>query len=1042
MYSNLVAILGREMLFEGRIYPYYLVNYSEYKLEKPFYYNYIIVGDKNSTREYKVVIKNNGEEIYDYACDCQKFKANKMCEHVAAALFHCYHEIIENEYVDELIIGNRLLNFFSKNDVGTVNKIKKKINLEVEIIFDTTPISFRLLVGEDKLYVVTPSKLTEFLTSIECHETMNFGKKFTFDASIHYFDEKAKKILAFVKGYQDNYYYYRSNNPYVLSKRELLSLLEILDNKDIHIKDHGMALNVYYGMPTSYTLSKDEHYSLEIDDFSNYHILSRDCEYILYNQNLYILSEEEKRIIDALQNYSLNKLEFASSDIELFQKGLFNDIKKNIKIDENIHEIKLPTKPETNLYFDISNILKCRVEFDYNGEIINYFDKMTPSRSQEDEMEIVNDLVSNHFEARDKYFILEDSDTIYDFIENNLESLNNKYHVFLDKKLQETKFLKKLNIQNNFSIGQDNILSYKFSISEIKNDELDGVLKALRLKKKYYRLKNNQIVNLLDSDLSEVNSLMEDLNLSKNDIENGEVVIPKYRAIYVDSIKNKYHNIETNNLFDNFIDNFKKYQNVDLKLDKDDLKILRDYQKEGVKWLYTIYKCDLGGILADEMGLGKTLQTITLIKHLLKEKVDAKILIVSPTSLVYNWKKEFDKFAPHLKYITVSENKSNRLKIFEQKDNYNIFITSYGLISHDNDEYEKMNFELCIIDEGQKIKNYKSTMTQEIKKIKANCKIALTGTPIENNLTELWSIFDFIMPGYLNNVTNFHSKYNITDTDEENKKLLLNLKEQIKPFILRRKKNDVLSSLPDKMENNLYVELPDKQKILYAKEVKETKEKIDELVSSSGFMKSKIEIFTLLTKLRQICIDPSVMYENYHDGSIKLDTLLDIVKENILNGHKMLIFSSFKRVLDNVKKMLSQNDIASYMIDGTVKSLDRIRMVDAFNSDDTPCFLITLKAGGTGLNLVGADTVIHLDIWWNPQVENQATDRAHRIGQTKNVNVLKIICKDTIEEHIIELQEKKKFLSDNLIEDNNNVSIVNNLTEKDIKKLLSFSNEE
>ena len=496
-------------------------------------------------------------------------------------------------------------------------------------------------------------------------------------------------------------------------------------------------------------------------------------------------------------------------------------------------------------------------------------------------------------------------------------------------------------------------------------------------------------------------------------------------------------NIETNNLFDEFISNFKRYKNLSVSFDTDDEKILRDYQKDGVKWLNTIYKCDLGGILADEMGLGKSLQTITFIKQILKEKPLAKIIIVVPTALVYNWGKEFAKFAPQLKYVAVSDTVAKRQEIFANKDKYNIFITSYGLIRNDKDEYEDMNFELCVVDEAQNIKNYQATMTKEIKKIKAKCKIALTGTPVENNVTELWSIFDFIMPGYLNSVVKFREKYNIKDVDEKGLEVLNNLSNQIKPFILRRKKSDVVKSLPKKIENKIYIDLPDKQKMLYMKVLKDTKKEMDEMIRDGGFEKSRMKILQLLMKLRQICIDPSVMYENYTGDRVKIDELLRVVKESIDNNHKILIFSSFKRVLDNVKELFAKNNITYYMIDGSVKSKDRMNMVDKFNNDDTNCFLITLKSGGTGLNLTGADTVIHLDIWWNPQVENQATDRAHRIGQTKTVSVIKLVTKGTIEERIIELQDKKKILSENLIEGKSDSESLSSLSEKDIKKLLS-----
>ena len=583
-------------------------------------------------------------------------------------------------------------------------------------------------------------------------------------------------------------------------------------------------------------------------------------------------------------------------------------------------------------------------------------------------------------------------------------------------------------------------MTYKFDVDGINTEDLNNIFSALKQKKKYYKLKNNNVVSLENNEeLNELNNLVNELSLSKEDILNGDATIPKYRALYIDSLKKtKYKNIKTNNLFDEFITNFKKYKDSEIKFDKNDEKILRDYQKDGVKWLNTIYKCDLGGILADEMGLGKSIQTIMFIKEVLKEKENAKIIIVVPTSLIYNWQKEFEKFAPNLKYVVVADNKQKRKEIFEKKDDYNIFITSYGLIRNDKDEYENVDFELCIVDEAQNIKNYQAEMTKEIKKIKAKCKIALTGTPLENNVTELWSIFDFIMPGYLNSVIKFREKYNVKDVDEEGLKLLESLNHQIKPFILRRKKQDVVKSLPKKIENKIYIELPEKQKMLYMKVLNDTKKEMDEMISEGGFQKSRMKILQLLTKLRQICIDPSVMYENYNGESIKIEELLRVVKEAIENDHKILIFSSFKRVLDNVKEIFDKNKITYYMIDGSVKSKDRMTMVEKFNNDDTNCFLITLKSGGTGLNLTGADTVIHLDIWWNPQVENQATDRAHRIGQTKTVSVIKLVTKGTIEERIIELQDKKKILSENLIEGKNDSKSLSSLTEKDIRNLLSI----
>ena len=334
-------------------------------------------------------------------------------------------------------------------------------------------------------------------------------------------------------------------------------------------------------------------------------------------------------------------------------------------------------------------------------------------------------------------------------------------------------------------------------------------------------------------------------------------------------------------------------------------------------------------------------------------------------------------------------------------------------------------------------------MTKVIKNLKGNTKIALTGTPLENSVLELWSIFDFIMPGYLTNLINFSRKYNIKDINNENIKSLSNLKKQINPFILRRKKKDVVKELPDKIENNIFIDLDTEQKKLYVAELERTKKEMDDIIKAEGFKKGNFKILQLLGKLRQLCIDPSIIYENYKGGSSKIKELIKLTENIIENGHKILLFTSYKRALDIVNREFTNSGISTYVIDGSVSSKKRMELVEKFNNDDTNVFLITLKSGGTGLNLTSADVVIHLDLWWNPQVENQATDRAHRIGQKNIVEVIKLICKGTIEERILELQNKKKILSDNLIEgEDRDQNLLSKLTEKDIKNLLSLDNEE
>ena len=744
----------------------------------------------------------------------------------------------------------------------------------------------------------------------------------------------------------------------------------------------------------------------------------------------------------------MNKLVFKNEDLDKFSNGILPEVKSNIKLDKTVEDkITIGVKPTAKIYLDLKNALViANVKFIYNDKEISYFDTNNSIiRDSEYENEVIETMLQYGFIIDKNTIYIDDLDTIGQLLEENLIELAKKYEVFTSDKMKDTKVLKDTKIQSSFSIGHDNIMKYEFDLGNIKNDEIVNVLESLKNKKKYYRLKSGDLLDLENNEeLTQLENLMEDMEISNKDLKNGSGTIPKYRAIYLDSVKkDKYDIIKTNNLFDELINNFSSYRDANITLSLKDKKVLRDYQLLGVKWLYNIYKCGFGGILADEMGLGKSIQLIYLIKQILLEKKDAKILIVAPTSLIYNWKNEFDKFTSDISYKVLAENKTVRKEELEHLDDYNVLITTYGLVRQDQEKYKEMNFELIAIDEAQNIKNPNAQMTKVVKSLTANTKLALTGTPLENSVLELWSIFDFIMPGYLANMVNFRKKYNIKNVDDDSLKQLNHLNDQIKPFILRRKKKDVVTELPDKIENNIYIDLNSEQKKLYVAQLEKTQKELDNILSTEGFKKGNFKILQLLTKLRQLCIDPRIVYENYQGGSAKIENLVSIVKEIIENGHKILLFTSYKTALNIVNKEFTNNNISTYVIDGSVSSKKRMELVNKFNEDNTNVFLITLKAGGTGLNLTSADVVIHLDLWWNPQVENQATDRAHRIGQKNTVEVIKLICKGTIEERILELQNKKKILSDKLIEgEDRDQNIISQLTEKDIKKLLSIDNEE
>ena len=762
---------------------------------------------------------------------------------------------------------------------------------------------------------------------------------------------------------------------------------------------------------------------------------------------LYIIPNEIKNLIDTLEDYEVKELSFKEQDLELFTNGIMNIVKESIEVDESLKgKIIIGSKPIPKIYLDYKDeMILCDLKLNYNKVEIGYFEnKENIVRDKEEEEKVLTALLSHGFQISNNKIYLDNLEEIGIFLETGLEELAKLYEVFTTSKLKETNIIKNSTITSNFKVGKDNIMKYEFNLGEINNNELINVLETMKNKKRYYKLKSGNILDLNNNEnLLELEELINDLDLTNKEIKEGTGEIPKYRAIYLDIIKkSKYNIIKTNNLFDELINNFNSYKNVELKFSKKDKEILRDYQIIGIKWLYNIYKCGFGGILADEMGLGKSIQLIYFIKQIIKEKNDAKILIVAPTSLIYNWKNEFDKFGSELKYKVYAENKWTREKELESTENVNILITTYGLLRQDLEKYQSMGFELVAIDEAQNIKNINTGITKAVKSIKANTKVALTGTPLENSVLELWSIFDFIMPGYLASLLTFGRKYNIKETTEEELSHLDNLNKQIKPFILRRKKKDVVKELPPKIENVIYVDLNNDQKRLYMAEVEKTKKEMDEILASEGFTKGNFKILQLLTKLRQLCISPTLIYENYKGSSAKIEGIVKLIKDIIANGHKILVFTSFKKALDMLNIELTNESISAYVIDGSVSSKKRMELVDRFNEDDTNVFLITLKSGGTGLNLTSADVVIHLDLWWNPQVENQATDRAHRIGQDKTVEVIKLIASGTIEERILELQNKKKILSDKLIESEDiDTNIISKLTEEDIKNLISIDNE-
>lgn len=593
---------------------------------------------------------------------------------------------------------------------------------------------------------------------------------------------------------------------------------------------------------------------------------------------------------------------------------------------------------------------------------------------------------------------------------NGLENLNKETNdEYIDENITITP-----NITLDISQSRNGYMSMKLDIDGVDSNEYREIFSSYKNNNRLYRMKNGAYLDLKDNALEQAFKLIDILNIY-NDFDN--MKIPNNKAIYLEKLieEEDLSFVNGSKYVSNVVKKFDKVKSKNYEVPKDLNATLRDYQVSGFEFFKTLSDYQFGGILADEMGLGKTIQTIAF---LLSNK-DKKSIVITPTALIYNWKNELEKFAPTLKVGLLHAAKSEREKILDNIDNYDVILTTYTTYKNDIDKYKNINFDYCIIDEAQNIKNPDAIITKAIKNVNAKVRFALTGTPIENNLMELWSIFDFIMPGYLYNKSKFKSIF------VNNDKNIIELKNLIKPFILRRTKKEVITELPDKIEQKIIIDLEKEHKRAYKGYVNLITRKIKENNQDN------ITVFSYLTKLRQLCLSPELMVKNYQGKNSKLDVLINIINDS--SDEKILVFSQFTKVLEVIGKRLNEENISYSYLDGKTSAKDRVKLVEEFNTNNNKAFLISLKAGGTGLNLTSANIVVHFDPWWNPAVEDQASDRAHRIGQKNVVNVIKLIAKGTAEERVINLQETKKELIEDVINGNlDNSSTLKNLSKDDI----------
>ena len=985
--------------------------------------------------------------------------------------YNRFNQIVKtlyNEELDEIDV-----------DIDVELKNKGTIKLEPQIIYDkfTKEMKVEFKIGNKRMYKL--KNLSEFYIRMINKEFYKYGDKLQFIHTKEMFDENSQELLEFLLKYAEiiavtnssansnSRYYGKALNEssIIIGNTAIDELFDKLKNKKVSLnKDYErQIIEVVDEDPKiiEFELEKisEDEYKI-VANFNIYKTIilkGKKYKYILTDEKLYRCSKKfENTNLKLLklfrENYSESVL-FGKNELGKLFSVILPKVGDAIKVDENMQEEIKQYQPEklgvkVFLDFDESEYIVADVKLCYGDNEFNPLNQEEERnfkypRNIIEETKAMNLFKRTGFmyEVKRLRFILPNEDKIYEFLTNDINYYMKRFEVLVTENFKTKEVIKPQIGSLGVKIEND-LLSVDLSQLNINLSELEEIIKKYKQKKKYYRLKNGNFLDLQDSkEIDFIDKLISGTDTSYKELEKGNIKLPVNRTLYLNEL---LKGIKGTQIIKN-----KEYKDIINELDKDlfddeqipnELEfVLRSYQKTGFKWLKTLDKYKFGGILADDMGLGKTIQIISILLDCKKNENENKTsIVVSPSSLTLNWKNEVEKFAPELNVKVIRGSTSERESLIENIEKYNLVITSYDLLKRDIDIYKKKNykFRFIIADEAQYLKNNNTKNAKSIKQLNADTRFALTGTPIENSLAELWSIFDFIMPGYLFSYREFRTTYEMQIVKDEDKNAIEKLKMLIEPFILRRIKKEVLTELPEKTITVLNNEMEEEQRNIYLSYLVQAKQELEDEINVNGYEKSQIKILAALTRLRQICCHPGLFIENYKDKSSKLEQCMEIIEDGITAGHKILLFSSYTSMFEIIGKELEKRGIKYFKLTGSTKVDERIELVDEFNQNkEIGVFLISLKAGGTGLNLTGADVVIHYDPWWNISAENQATDRAYRIGQKNNVQVYKLITKDSIEEKIYELQQKKADLTDNVL--STQTTFINKLSKEDIMKLFN-----
>ena len=1023
--------------------------------------NAVVASQTSSTEGYRVMVElNEGADfVEDYSCTCPAaFQYDGMCKHaVALALDYAARS-------DSYAGFRRDRSAVSSDCIAAFMERAERLERDdtpdgsVDVLCDFTveygEWSMGLRVAtDDATYIV--KNISDFCRRLDEGTFFEYGKKLAFTHVPSRFTERGRAIVQLVAGIVDaqrrtaplsswRYAAPSIGRTMSLSESDMVDVLSALAGETFSIKgadsiapsvarvrvvdaDPEIALAVRPSSRGGFTVERG----------SRIWLAGRGSKLFVWlgGSEFYRCSNDFMKCADFLRGVygsEENRPFVAERDMPLFCATALPAIEKRLRVDlpSDIDKYR-PVTCSLEFFFDkdkTSVTMRAQavygaIRYDLVGELTDRPEPVgvpLPVRDVKREAK-ARSLAARYFGAGAS-LALSDGDAVGALLFGGLVEFREAGTVFttpaFDRLIRDVK----PRVTMGVSLS-GNLINLVVDAGDLPTSELSALLSSYRRRKRYHRLRSGAFIDLKEADLSQLDRLAGDLGLTARELASGQALLPAYRAFYL----NEEANLERDRSFQEYIDHFKAVNEADYAVPPTLAEVLRPYQESGFRWLSARCDADFGGVLADEMGLGKSLQLISLLLARHAKRQPCPSLIVCPASLVYNWTAEFERFAPELSVVAVAggaqERRAARLEAFGGHRRVDVLVTSYDLLRIDIDDWSSRRLFICALDEAQYIKNPAALTTRAVKSLEADHKFALTGTPMENRLSELWSIFDFLMPGLLGPYARFRERFEspIVGGDDA---VARRLQAIVAPFMLRRLKADVLTDLPDKLESVVYANMDVEQRKLYDAHEQRLREELTaqrmfrkerEAARAAGKPVSTVEVLAEITRLRQLCCDPRLVYEDYRGPSAKLDAIVDLVSSAVEGGEKTLVFSQFTSFLELIAERLRKVGIAHYSITGATPKKERVRLVDAFNEDDTPAFLVSLKAGGTGLNLTGASVVIHADPWWNAAAQSQATDRAHRIGQTRVVSVEKVVAKNTIEERIVRLQQTKSELADQVV---------------------------